>query len=494
MPSAIRIAIGAFLVCALPAATASAQQKQPPAKRPSAPSAQARPEAGKPATRERLLDAYKREFAFLEAEKRQLQQRLENEKKAASGRISQAKGEIAGLQGRVVEAATEADQLEESVLAAERELESTEQSEDVVGDVLVRAESSFQKARVKLPPADAKNREQLIGQLRFVFTEVTGVLGRLSQVRLDQGAYFDEGGEKVEGKILRIGDVASFGLVDGAQGPLAPAGQDRLKVWPSDDGGDAARMLASGERPATLPIVLYESLEKGVEPRHSKGLVEYTTLGGPIAWVIVVLGGVALLMVIGRALLLARASMGSRALIGPVLDAVERGRFDEAINLAARKKSSAARVLGVTLRSIHKDRGQLEDLVAEAVLQEQPHLSRFGSAIMVMAAVAPLLGLLGTVTGMISTFDVITEFGTGNPKLLSGGISEALITTEYGLIVAIPALLLGNLLSGWSERIRDAIDATALAVVNRAKGLRPPDDDEELDAAAGDVAAAAGRA
>ncbi len=95
-----------------------------------------------------------------------------------------------------------------------------------------------------------------------------------------------------------------------------------------------------------------------------------------------------------------------------------------------------------------------------------------------MAAVSPLLGLLGTVTGMISTFDVITEFGTGNPKLLSGGISEALVTTELGLIVAIPALLLGHLLSGWSDGIRDGLDASALAVVNRSLGLKDPEPED----------------
>ncbi|MCA9546163.1 MAG: MotA/TolQ/ExbB proton channel family protein, partial [Myxococcales bacterium] len=75
----------------------------------------------------------------------------------------------------------------------------------------------------------------------------------------------------------------------------------------------------------------------------------------------------------------------------------------------------------------------------------------------------------GTVTGMISTFDVITEFGTGNPKLLSGGISEALITTELGLVVAIPALLAGNLLNGWAERLKSGIEQGALALMNRAQ-------------------------
>ncbi|HHB94297.1 MAG TPA: MotA/TolQ/ExbB proton channel family protein, partial [Campylobacterales bacterium] len=79
---------------------------------------------------------------------------------------------------------------------------------------------------------------------------------------------------------------------------------------------------------------------------------------------------------------------------------------------------------------------------------------------------APLLGLLGTVTGMIATFDMITEYGTGDPKMLSGGISEALITTMFGLIVAIPLLLIGNLISGWAQNIKDSMEQSALHIVN----------------------------
>ena len=84
---------------------------------------------------------------------------------------------------------------------------------------------------------------------------------------------------------------------------------------------------------------------------------------------------------------------------------------------------------------------------------------------MVIAAVAPLLGLLGTVTGMISTFEIITEHGTGDPKMLSGGISEALITTQLGLVVAIPMLLLGNMLKGWSEGVFGKLESTVLRLI-----------------------------
>ncbi len=121
---------------------------------------------------------------------------------------------------------------------------------------------------------------------------------------------------------------------------------------------------------------------------------------------------------------------------------------------------------------LNRDRAHLEDIISESILNESSRLNRFGSVILVIAGVAPLLGLLGTVTGMITTFDIITEFGTGDPKLLSGGISIALVTTELGLAVAIPMLLLGNILSGWAESIKDDMEKGALRVINNFKEHR----------------------
>ena len=113
----------------------------------------------------------------------------------------------------------------------------------------------------------------------------------------------------------------------------------------------------------------------------------------------------------------------------------------------------------------HADREELENRLSEALLKQVPRLTRFGSAMTVIAAVAPLMGLLGTVTGMISTFDVITEHGTGDPHAF-GGISEALITTELGLIVAIPTLILGTLLTTWAKQNMGRLEYSALHVLN----------------------------
>ena len=99
------------------------------------------------------------------------------------------------------------------------------------------------------------------------------------------------------------------------------------------------------------------------------------------------------------------------------------------------------------------------------------------------AATAPLLGLLGTVTGMINTFNMITVFGTGDPKMLAGGISEALITTKFGLIVAVPALLMHAFASRKAKGVLANMEETTVSFIN---GI--PEPEEEWKKYAGTVA------
>ena len=112
------------------------------------------------------------------------------------------------------------------------------------------------------------------------------------------------------------------------------------------------------------------------------------------------------------------------------------------------------------------DRMEMENVLQEAILQEIPGLERFLSTLGMLAAIAPLLGLLGTVTGMINTFDMITHYGTGNPRMMSGGISEALVTTMLGLSVAIPILLCHTLLTRHTENIIAQMEEKAVAFTN----------------------------
>jgi biopolymer transport protein ExbB len=104
---------------------------------------------------------------------------------------------------------------------------------------------------------------------------------------------------------------------------------------------------------------------------------------------------------------------------------------------------------------------QLEDILAKAT----PPLEKNLSVIKLLAAVAPLLGLLGTVIGMIETFQAITLFGTGDPKLMAGGISQALVTTMLGLIAAVPLLFVHNILDSRSRSISQIYEEQAIGLL-----------------------------
>tara|TARA_Y100001949_G_C15868018_1_gene278213 strand:- start:443 stop:790 length:348 start_codon:yes stop_codon:yes gene_type:complete len=107
----------------------------------------------------------------------------------------------------------------------------------------------------------------------------------------------------------------------------------------------------------------------------------------------------------------------------------------------------------------------MELKLSEAALKEMPELTKGLLFIKVIAAVAPLMGLLGTVTGMIKTFQVITLYGAGDPKLMAGGISQALMTTVLGLCVAIPMVLLHTLVSGQSRKIINILQSQSAGIV-----------------------------
>ena len=125
-----------------------------------------------------------------------------------------------------------------------------------------------------------------------------------------------------------------------------------------------------------------------------------------------------------------------------------------------------ARVIKAGINCCDMEREEMENALQEAILKEIPPMERFLSTLGMLAAIAPLLGLLGTVTGMIDTFHVITMHGTGDPRLMSGGISEALVTTMLGLSVAIPLMLSQTLLNRTVDNRIGEMEEKAVALVN----------------------------
>jgi len=134
---------------------------------------------------------------------------------------------------------------------------------------------------------------------------------------------------------------------------------------------------------------------------------------------------------------------------------------------AASTDNPLGRVLAAYESNREADTETVELKLSEAALKEMPGLTKGLLFIKVVAAVAPLMGLLGTVTGMIKTFQVITLYGAGDPKMMAGGISQALMTTVLGLVVAIPMVLLHTVVSGQSRKIINILQSQSAGIVAR---------------------------
>ena len=144
------------------------------------------------------------------------------------------------------------------------------------------------------------------------------------------------------------------------------------------------------------------------------------------------------------------------------------------MGIAVRKQASASepnsnnplgRVLQVGRENLSKDIETLELKLAEAIMAERPSIEKGINVVKIISVVAPLAGLLGTVTGMIVTFQQITLFGTGDPKIMAGGISQALVTTVLGLVVAIPTTLLHSFASSSARGIINVLEEQSTGIV-----------------------------
>lgn len=194
-------------------------------------------------------------------------------------------------------------------------------------------------------------------------------------------------------------------------------------------------------------------------------LTEWFEKGGEFMWALLAIAIVAVVLVLERSLVLAIRTMGLRRQIDQVVELVESGKLVEAEALCTRMGGAAGGVLHSALAHRDRDRSVIEDAVQEALLHHAPKFQARLSFIALCAAVSPLLGLLGTVSGMIGTFQAVTVFGTSDPRYMAGGISVALITTQAGLYLAIPCLLFRGALGAVAEGALGRLEAGAMSVV-----------------------------
>ena len=320
--------------------------------------------------------------------------------------------------------------------------------------------------------------------------EVFDVQARLLNVSLDRieealgGARFDGAAVDAEGIVnpgtfVLIGPAAIFRSSDGE---VVGTAEQRMSTEPiiipfsnEEDATLAASLVRSGA--GSLPF------DATLGNAHKMAATEETFLehfkrGGPVMYPIFFMAGAALIVALAKWLGLTLMRRPSRKSINALLDAV--GRQDHAV---AQKQGSAmseqgpiGEMLWTGVQHMNEPRELVEESMYERVLTAKQRLYSYLPFIAICAASAPLLGLLGTVTGIINTFKLITVFGSGDVKSLSGGISEALITTKWGLIVAIPSLLLHAFLSRKARGAVAQMESTAVAFVNRIAKSSDSDD------------------
>lgn len=287
--------------------------------------------------------------------------------------------------------------------------------------------------------------EQLIYEIQRETVEAGKVVRFTTQIS-------DSAGEKMDKEVIRIGN---YGVVSDGKYLFFDANGGSLTIPESQPAG-----LPD---PSALANATSGFSQVGVDPTLPLGgqimqiMVDRPDLkkrfeqGGIVGAIIIIgLGGLGLLLVLWRFVVLT-------AISGKVSKQLKSKR--------ANTNNPLGRVLKVAEDNQGIDGETLELKLEEAVLKERPSIESGLNMIKIVSMVAPLMGLLGTVTGMIQTFQAITDFGAGDPKLMAGGISAALVTTVCGLIVAIPTVFMHTILSGKAKHIVHILDEQSAGII-----------------------------
>ncbi|HOQ05554.1 MAG TPA: MotA/TolQ/ExbB proton channel family protein [Anaerohalosphaeraceae bacterium] len=332
---------------------------------------------------------------------------------------------------------------------------------------LQRYRAVLEEAKLAAENRTLSPMEVYEAQGRLLLTALDRLEEALGGARFE-GAAVDSTGLVQKGTFVLLGPIALFrsqdgqvvGTVEQQLGSLEPT------VLPFENpqiAQTAAELIETSQGLFPLDPTLGNA-RKIEQTRET--LLEHIQKGGPVMIPIFALAGAAFLVALFKWFSMLWIRMPSAKKISAFLKAVAKMDSAEAKEKARVIRGPIGQMLRVGAEHMNEPRELVEEILYEKILAVRLKLERFLPFIAVSAACAPLLGLLGTVTGIINTFKLITVFGSGDVKTLSGGISEALITTEFGLIVAIPSLLIHAFLSRKSKGILNQMEKTAFAFLN----------------------------
>ena len=222
------------------------------------------------------------------------------------------------------------------------------------------------------------------------------------------------------------------------------------------------------------------SAGKALRLKETKGsIMQHINKGGVVSYAIICVGLVSLLLILQKLRDAAQMTVDQPETMQRCLSLIAAGNPAEAAQAVRALKTTTRELYTTGLRHLEESREMLEERLTAVLLRQRLHYERWLPLLAVIATAAPLMGLLGTVTGMVRTFTLITVFGTGNAGKLASGISEVLVATELGLLVAIPTLVAHGFLSQRIQKNLSLLERYALEFVTAAQAGKPAEESRE---------------
>ena len=391
--------------------------------------------------------------------------RRERDRQAAL--LREAKAELAALERRTAALTAKYDENDAKLSELETTLATRSAAlgaelfgvvRQIAGDMFSAAQNSMVSAqlgedRIEFlsKMAEAKALPS-IGELERLWFEMQREMTEIGRVTTFTAPVVEGDGQQTQKPVTRVGSFTAFGdgefltYDDGKFGKLSkqPAGRyvGAAKDFVSESSGYHTMVVD----PSSGGLLYAKTQERGLIER-----VFIDNEGREVGWIIILLTVIGLLIALLKFLGLTATSAKI---------AGQRKNMD-----TPKDSNPLGRVVQAYYKDPNADTETLELRMDEAVLKETPAIERWLGAIKILAAVGPLLGLLGTVTGMIEVFQSITLYGTGDPKLMAGGISQALITTVLGLVMAIPLVLIHALLASRAKGIIQTLDEESVGLI-----------------------------
>lgn len=338
--------------------------------------------------------------------------------------------------------------------------------------------SRREAAILKYQQLETKLSGDLFTQMGILQKDIISELQTHSEISIKNRRIVTAGGVLKDAQVLALGDHYSWALTgEGELFYLFREKPNKQQWLPMESGAHDELVAAFGESregpigTLLLPIDILQNnysvdLIVGNQQTAQDKIKSYFKAGGILLYPLGGLLLIAIILIINRLYYYAQRHRKTIRFMDRVEQVLAFDDEKEIKNLC-KGRGLLPRILHKVFDHRHVKRSMAEKIIKEELLREAPALDKHVSTLAVLAGAAPLLGLLGTVSGMIRMFDTITAYGNGDPKLLAGGISEALVTTQVGLSIAIPLLLVHTLLQNKRNKIQAELEMFAMVILNR---------------------------